>query len=254
MTTPDGPMPGLIDPLPSINVPESLLTNLAAEISEIEELQVVLAIFRIVQAQGGAGHPIAENDIERDQWLRRALRIVGSPKAPTERIGKGLALAAGRGTLLRFTTRVQSESRVWYYVNTVENQNRLSQMVAGSTDPVDELRLGDIVPVIEIERPNVFRLYEQNIGLLTPLIAERIVGALERYPAAWIEEALGEAVAYNRRNWRYIAKILDNWAVAGRGDSAHEAKTYEENRRRDANILDPDQYRDGRHLDRTGRG
>ena len=253
MSTNDAPRSGLIDLKPSVSVPEALLTDVAAEISEIEELQAMLAIFRIVDSQGGAEHPLAEESIERDRWLRRALRTEGSPNAPTERIAKGLSLAAGRGTLLRFTTRAGGESRIWYYVNTVENQTRLEQMATGASAPLEELRHGGATPLVEPQRPNVFRLYEQNIGLLTPLIAERIVGALERYPGLWIEEAIGEAVTYNRRNWRYIARILENWAVAGRGD-APEAQLHEENRRRDAGSLNPDQYRDGRHLDRTGRG
>ena len=63
--------------------------------------------------------------------------------------------------------------------------------------------------------PTVFRLYEQNMGPLTPLIADRLIKALETYPTEWIEEALGEAVAYNRRSWRYVARILENW-VSGR--------------------------------------
>jgi len=105
MSTNDAPRSGLIDLKPSVSVPEALLTDVAAEISEIEELQAMLAIFRIVDSQGGAEHPLAEESIERDRWLRRALRTEGSPNAPTERIAKGLSLAAGRGTLLRFITR-----------------------------------------------------------------------------------------------------------------------------------------------------
>jgi DNA replication protein len=253
MTSSDGPRPGLIDLQSSISVPETLLTSIASEIAEIEELQVVLTIFRLVAEKGGAEHPIAEDTVGQDRWLRRALRIEGSPSAPTERIAKGLALATGRGTLLRFTTRAGHESRAWCYLNTIENQTHLARMATGVATPPEELRVGDAMPLVEPEQPNVFRLYEQNIGLLTPLIAERIVTALERYPGAWIEEAIAEAVAYNRRNWRYIARILENWAVAGRGDDAREATLNEENRRRDAHLLDPNQYRDGRHLDRTGR-
>ncbi len=249
----EAPRTGLIDLNPSVSVPGALLSSLAAEISEIEELQAVLAVFRMAQSQGGAEHPLAEDAIQRDRWLRRALRIDGSPNAPTERIEKGLALATGRGTLLRFASRSENESHIWYYVNTIENAARLEAMASGLAAPPKELRSADAHPVIEPERPNVFRLYEQNIGLLTPMLAERIVGALERYPGAWIEEAIAEAVTYNRRNWRYIARILENWAVAGRGD-APEATVHEENRRRDAHVLDPNHYRDGRHLDRTGRG
>ncbi len=42
--------------------------------------------------------------------------------------------------------------------------------------------------------------------------------ALERYPSEWIEDAIGESVAYNRRSWKYIQRILEQWAVQGRGD------------------------------------
>jgi DnaD/phage-associated family protein len=63
-------------------------------------------------------------------------------------------------------------------------------------------------------------MYEQNIGLVTPIIADRLVDALERYPETWIEDAIGESVNYNRRNWRYIQRILENWAAEGRNDEA----------------------------------
>jgi DnaD/phage-associated family protein len=69
-----------------------------------------------------------------------------------------------------------------------------------------------------IHRPNAFRLYEQNIGPLTPLIADQISRAIEEYPDDWIEDALSEAVAYNRRSWRYVTRILENWQAAGRKD------------------------------------
>jgi DnaD/phage-associated family protein len=250
----DGPQNGLVAGEPVVAVPNALLTSLAAEISEIEELQVMIAAVRLATERGGLDHAVAEDDLGRDRWLRRALRIEGSPNAPRERIEKGLVLAAGRGTLLRFTTRTGAESRVWYYLNTVGNQARLADMAAGVAAPPAELRHEGALPVVEPERPNIFRLYEQNVGLLTPLIAERIVGALERYPTEWIEDAIEEAVAYNRRNWRYIARILENWSVAGRSDDPREGSFHEKNRRRDAHPLDPDQYQHGRYLDRTGRG
>ena len=89
MTTNDAPRTGLIDPEPSVLAPAALFSNLAAEVSEIEELQVLLAIFRMLDAHGGAEHPLAEDAIERDRWLRRALKLEGSPNAPTERIAQG---------------------------------------------------------------------------------------------------------------------------------------------------------------------
>ena len=67
-----------------------------------------------------------------------------------------------------------------------------------------------------IERPNIFALYESNIGMLSPMIADELKEAEALYPTDWIEDAFREAVAHNVRNWRYIARILDNWDVKGR--------------------------------------
>ena len=65
-------------------------------------------------------------------------------------------------------------------------------------------------------RPDIYTLYEQNIGPLTPILSERLREAAKLYPAAWVEEAFAEAVNYNRRSWAYVARILENWAADGR--------------------------------------
>jgi DnaD/phage-associated family protein len=60
------------------------------------------------------------------------------------------------------------------------------------------------------------RTYEQNIGLLTPLIVDALHSASERYPSAWVEEAIVLATQANRRSWRYIQRILERWEAEGR--------------------------------------
>lgn len=73
-----------------------------------------------------------------------------------------------------------------------------------------------MAPQIAADPPNAFRVYEQNIGPLTPIIADQINTAALEYPAGWIEDAIAEAVFYNKRNWRYIIRILENWRQDGR--------------------------------------
>src|SRR5262249_27052940 len=82
------------------------------------------------------------------------------------------------------------------------------------------LELGPPAPpaVLPARRPTIYELYEQNVGLLTPLLVDELREAAETYPADWIAEAFREAVGYNRRNWRYVRRILENWATQGRGD------------------------------------
>ena len=44
------------------------------------------------------------------------------------------------------------------------------------------------------------KLYEENIGLLTPLVAESLTEAERRYPHQWIREAFKEATSRNKRS------------------------------------------------------
>ena len=71
-------------------------------------------------------------------------------------------------------------------------------------------------PTGRANRSNIFQLYEQNVGMLTPLIVEELSEAERRYAGDWIEEAFRQAVAYNRRNWKYIQRILERWASEGK--------------------------------------
>jgi DNA replication protein len=230
------------------------------QLTEIAEVQVTLAVFRLTEAGGGIDSAVGERAILRDRPLRDALRVVGSPREPDQRIGTGLDLAVGRGTLLRFVTETGKDQRVWYYVNTPANQALVAAMARGAVAPPPELWEGEHAPAVRPERPNVFRLYEQNIGLLTPLIADQLVDALEQYPREWIEDAIAEAVSYNRRSWRYIQRILEKWSVSGRGEVTDAGTgtgrdgSYETHRRRASREhLDPDQYKAGRHLNQKGR-
>ena len=65
------------------------------------------------------------------------------------------------------------------------------------------------------ERPNIFQLYEENVGMLTPLVADELRAAEEEYPAGWVEAAIREAAAGNVRSWRYIEAILERWKREG---------------------------------------
>lgn len=57
--------------------------------------------------------------------------------------------------------------------------------------------------------------YEQNIGLLTPLLSRRIKEALRTYPPEWIVLAIERAVAAEKRRWDYVEGVLRNWQAEG---------------------------------------
>jgi DnaD/phage-associated family protein len=77
-------------------------------------------------------------------------------------------------------------------------------------------------------QPNIFRLYQENIGPLTPIIADALREAEDIYPVEWIKEAIQIAVQNNVRGWRYVEKILDRWQKEGRDgtDRKHDQEDY----------------------------
>jgi DNA replication protein len=226
---------------PSVSVPLAFVAEVLPQLSDIAEVKVSLAIFDLLAARdGGYDTPLAEEEVYRHQPLRAGLKRAGSPKEPDESIGRGLELAVSRGTLLRFAADHGRGKRAsWYLLNTPRNREALGKMARGVLPPPPPLRVSDgAAPLIEPERPNVFRLYEQNVGLLTPIIADQLIDASERYPLDWIEDAFAEAVSYNKRNWRYIRAILEKWATEGRGtDAQHRGHP------QGSGTFDPEKYR-----------
>ena len=193
------------DDVPPGSLPAALLERLISSVWDPLEVKVVL----VVALLGGELTPTLEAEVLTHSSLVRGARGDGSGRA--ERAAEALEVAAARGTLLRL---VDDEGRRWLLLGTDDNRRRLR---TGLTLP----GASGALPALRVERPNVFRLYEQNVGLVTPIITDRLVEALERYPEAWIEEAIGEAVAYNRRSWRYIQRILEQWAAEGRSDETN---------------------------------
>lgn len=63
----------------------------------------------------------------------------------------------------------------------------------------------------------VFKAYEGEIGILTPMVSANIQEALEvdNIPPDWIVTAIGEASRNNKRNWAYVSAILKNWKANG---------------------------------------
>lgn len=204
-----------------VTIPQSFLAETVVEISSMAELQVSLAMFRLLSNVHGEETPVAERMILRDETLRRALRRDGTAAEPDERIHQGLELAVGRGTLLRFTASHGSSSSYWYYLNTPVNRATIASMERGALPPPAIIWEGKTAPAVSVDPPNAYRLYEQNIGPLTPLIADQLSQAVEDYPGDWIEDAITEAVSYNRRSWRYILRILENWQASGRRAEEH---------------------------------
>jgi DnaD/phage-associated family protein len=134
-----------------------------------------------------------------------------------------------RGTLLHVTAQQGDERNDWYFMNTDVGRRTVDKIRHGELELKAVILPSEVR--LEVERPNIFVLYEQNIGLLTPLIAEELRDAEKTYSADWIEEAFRIAVEHNARRWRYVRSVLERWATEGK-DSEKAKRGSEEDRRR----------------------
>ncbi len=196
-------------------VPNLFFARLLPEIESVEELVVSLYFFFAQQqthrpdGRASARNPrfVSRSELAADATLLRSLaRLCGGQDH--EALARGLEMAVARGTLFRTTVRAGERDEELYVVNTPAARKALGSVGAPAVG--DRLPPTDATPA-----PNVFALYEENIGSITPLIAEELKEAEDHYPAAWLREAFREAVALNKRSWRYIDRILRRWETEG---------------------------------------
>ena len=199
-------------------VPDPFFNSLLEEIEDLAELKVTLRLLWLLGQQHRQPRFVSEQELFNDPTLARGLAAMGGD--PRERIRQGLNLAVTRGTLLRHAGADRSEVRC-YLLNTDDNRRRLAQgkpnMRLGARDN-ESMPDGQPAPAQRQQEnsPNIYDLYENNIGTIGPLMAEQLAEAEERYPPQWIEEAFKLATYENKRSWRYIAGILRRWAAEGR--------------------------------------
>jgi len=210
-------------------VPDSFFRKLLNEIDDLAELKVTLyALWRITHMEGGA-HFLCRTEFAEDADFMRGLQAPSGRRAErsegeaeVEALDAALEKAVQRGSLLR----VQNEAGGFYFLNTPRGRAAAESMQKG--DWRAAMRTPSAPPA---ERPNIFKLYEENIGPLTPLIADALKDAEQTYAPEWVAEALEIAVKNNKRNWRYVEAILKRWKVEGHVKKQDRQNAQEDGRR-----------------------
>lgn len=188
-------------------VPSLFFSRLLPAIESPEELLLTLYFFYAQTLHRRSPPFVTRRELAADVALARALaNLCGDGDA----LGRGLALAVERGSLLRVEAKGDGRGEELYLLATPFNRRAAARLEGA------ELRLDEPLPPAEpAPPPNVFALYEENVGGITPLIADELKDAEERYPPQWIEAAFREAVSLNKRSWRYIHSILRRWEAEG---------------------------------------
>jgi DnaD/phage-associated family protein len=212
-------------------IPNLFISNLLPRIEDINELKVTLHIFRAVYGKRGYPRFITRKDLLSDTGIVRSLGAKTEESAKL--LSKALDLAVKRGTILLLELERNGNPEELFFINT-ENDRKALEKIRDGEIVLEGLKPGKRTHLVEAETPpDIFTLYEENIGMLNPLIAEWLKEAENLYPESWIRDAIKEAVSLNKRNWRYIDRILENWSAEGRSDGAHKR----------GSKTDPEKYR-----------
>lgn len=183
---------GFTDSETFTQLPDRFFQQLLREIDDADELKVTLYFLWRAEHMDGPFRALTKMDFDVKQIGLSA-----------QEIKSGLEKAVKRGSLLT----VKKEAAVYFLLNSPRGRAGVQAMESGKWSPG--------VASAPMERPNVFKLYEENIGPLTPLIADTLKDAEELYSDEWIADAIELAVKNNKRNWKYCEAILKRWKEEG---------------------------------------
>ncbi len=189
-------------------IPDSFFRHLLYEITDEDELKVTLyALWRFEHMEG------------RVRFLK-ADDFAGLVSNPVLALEKSVQ----RTSLLK----VEKKGNSFYFLNSPLGRAAAKAFEKGRQDVPKGAGTSYPPP----ERPNIFKLYEENIGPLTPLLADALKDAEQTYPPEWVAEALEIAVKNNKRNWKYIEAILRRWKEEGHAKE-QDGRDAKEHRGRD---------------------
>ena len=204
-----------------IRIPAVFFTQVLTHIDDLRQLRLLLYIFWQAEVQQGNVHYFRWEDLTTDPALMQMIGDEDDLKSALEALVElGVIIPA----------QIDWMAEVYYFINSPQGRAAVSAIENGKWQDLQKGR--QPVHLVD-ETPNIFKLYEENIGVITPMMAEILKDDEATYPAWWIKEAIQIAVARNVRTWNYVQGILKRWHKEGYGN--------EQNRRDDSQ--DPDRYR-----------
>jgi DNA replication protein len=205
---------GFTDTESFTQLPDTFFHQLLNQIDDTAELKVTLYFLWRVEHMDGPFRALQQSEFDAKEL-----------GLSTDEVHSGIERAVKRGSILK----IEKDTTSYFLLNSPRGRATAQAIERGNWYPDVT---GSAVP---FERPNIFRLYEENIGPLTPFIADKLKDAENTYTEVWVAEAIEIAVTNNVRKLPYVESILKDWKENGRA---------EKQARRD------DKKSDGQSLDR----
>ncbi|MEA3327507.1 MAG: DnaD domain protein [Chloroflexota bacterium] len=205
-----------------VRIPESFFTQLLPNIETLSQIKLLLYLFWHAENQDSRIRFFQLEDLSSDSTL---VKMTGGEQPLRQALSDLIQMR------IVLEAKPPSIDQTYYFINGPQGRAALEAIQHGKWHENHQ-----VSPPLHLtpDRPNIYKLYEENIGAITPMMAEILKEDEATYPKTWIEEAIRIAITRNARNWKYIQAILKRWQKEGRG--------YEQNRRDDSQ--DPDSYRE----------
>ena len=192
----------------STPVPNPLLADLLVEIADPDELRLTLRAVWALHQQRGFPQSVTMSDLAADRTVAAMLGMGGDDLE--NRVSALLDQAAGRGTLLKIREHGGPDR---YFLNTEPVRRALSRQ---GVVPTEARETADTEAELEAwqdpgaaAEPSMAVLaYEENIGQITPLVAQKIRDAIDDYTELDVVDAIRIAADREARNWNYVAALL----------------------------------------------
>ncbi len=214
-------------------IPNLVFSSLMPQITDIAELKVLLTIFELIYPKKGSLRFVTGHE------LLGHSEITGSEGKPAQEIlRKALEGLENKQAILHLASTNGDKKDDVYFLNNEANRMAVEKIKSGEIK-LPGLKLEAHVPEDTAAPSDIFTVYEENIGMLTPLLADELKEAQKEYPENWIKDAIKEAVAQNKRSWRYISRIMEHWSVEGKDDGTHRGNPKKN--------TDPDKFIKGKY-------
>jgi DNA replication protein len=195
-------------------LPEAFFTDLLPQMDQVDELKLTLFLIWRLAQQEGKFRFITARALQADPLVQKAMPMGNIADALERAIARGIFIAVQHAAPLEET---------YYFLNSQRGRAAAKGLADGVWNPAKEMPL----ELPQVQRPNIFTLYEQNIGPLTPIVADLLRTAAEEYSDQEVTAAITAAVGQNARTWRYIEAVLE-----GRASDAHSPGSDNEERKK----------------------
>ena len=220
-------------------IPLEFFSLILPKIEDLHELKTILFVIWFIE-----NNEVDYAYITASQFIEDKLYFSGLGNSASEQkdnLEKSIRLALADQILLKSDINLGTVGEEIFFLNTPEGRQAIEMLKDGSLSIQSTIE--NPVKLIHAQ-PNIFKIYEENIGVITPVIANALTELEKEYPLNWIVEAIQEAVKNNVRKLRYIEVILKNWQEEGRHERTNRRRS-----QKNQEGYDPDRYTDGEFSD-----